>query len=182
MSNKTKKDTKKNKDKTKNVNNEETIIETQNLDYSKKENINLDNSDKKHLAVNSARSNEIECLNIEMNKSNTTGQNDSKIINDVNKRETNPNSIKVQIEEKIEDIKKDKNEDKKEKENEEMFKLYKVECDRIIDKMNKEDKLYNSLFNKEISDKKKKKRKIKLTKDYLKNIWIIVIFILFLKK
>ena len=43
LHNKTKKGSKKNKDK-KNINNEEIINETQNLYFPKKENINLDNS------------------------------------------------------------------------------------------------------------------------------------------
>ena len=32
-----------------------------------------------------------------------------------------------------------------------MFKLYKNECDKIINKINNEDELYNSLSNKKIS-------------------------------
>ena len=33
-----------------------------------------------------------------------------------------------------------------------MFKLYKDECNKISDKINNENKLYNILYNKEISD------------------------------
>ena len=74
------------------------------------------------------------------NPSIIADQDDSKIIIGVGyKKVKNQNPIKEQAEIKYE------------KGDEEMFKLYKNECDKIINKINNEDELYNSLSNKKIS-------------------------------
>ena len=79
-----------------------------------------------------------------INPSNITDQYDSKvIIRASNKKLINPIPIKEPIEEKNGKI------------NEETFKLYKRECDKIYDEINNEDELYNSLFIPEISDTEK---------------------------
>ena len=150
INNKVKKDSKNNKDKINNINNSKTTNEIQNLNFTKKKNINHENLVKNDLPIITARSSENDCLNIQINKSNTTDQNDSKEINRINNMEINPNSKEKQTDEK------------NEKTDDEIFKLYMGECDEIINKINNEDELYNSLFNKEINDKKKAKIKNKI--------------------
>ena len=126
----------------------EIASETENLNFGKKRN-DITDTNRRHLIQNTARSNEVDCLNFETNQINSEDQNDFKIMTgDSNKKLKNSNLI----EEKNGKSEKD----------EEIFKLYKYECDEICAKINSENELYNKLFNKEISDKEKEKIRKKI--------------------
>ena len=123
--------------------------ETQNLNLGRKRN-DIADTNKRRLVKNTARSNEVDCLNLESNQISNEEQNDSKLIIGANKKRViNSNPIEEQIEER------DENDN-------EMFKLYKYECDEICAKINSEDELYNQLYSKEISDSEKEKIKVKI--------------------
>ena len=123
--------------------------ETQNLNLGRKRN-DIADSNKRRLVKNTTRSNEVDCLNLESNQISNEEQNDSKLIIGANKKRViNSNPIEEQIEER------DENDN-------EMFKLYKYECDEICAKINSEDELYNQLYSKEISDSEKEKIKVKI--------------------
>ena len=127
----------------------EIASETENLNFGKKRN-DITDTNRRHSIQNTARSNEVDCLNFETNQINTEDQNAFKIITgDSKKKLKNPNLIEEKIEEKNE-------------KEEEIFKLYKYECDEICAKINSENELYNKLFNKEISDKEKDKIRKKI--------------------
>ena len=129
-------------------------------------NENIKNSNK---IDNIPKINENKNSNSQINPSKE--QSDSKIITDVdNTKSINPNHIKVQIEERYE------------KKDEEMFKLYKEECDKIIDGINNEDKLYNSLFRKDISEIEKENTIKKINKNLFEKSMDYSYFYIILKE
>ena len=102
--------------------------------------INNDNYSRVRIPIN----NKVNYSNLPINQDIISEQDDSKIIMGVNSKKLINSPLL-----------KNKKEVKYEKKDEEKFKLFKNECDKICDKINNEDELYNSLSYKKKSDTEK---------------------------
>ena len=116
---------------------------------SKVNDINHDDVKKNYTIGNIQKNSKINCPNLSVNPGITENQEDSKIIISDNKNLISKEKI---TEEKY----------GQENKYEEGFKLYKNECDKIIDAINSRDELYNKLCNQALSKKREEKIRKKI--------------------
>ena len=142
----------KNKSKKKNLHMKESINEIHILNsFGRMDDINPGNKSKQYEIINIPKKNIINCSNYQINPTMTVDQDESNIILGINnQRLINSLSIKEHTEEKYN------------KQDEERFKLFKEECNKINEDINEADELYNNLANNAINKEKKEiiKKKI----------------------
>ena len=137
--------------KNNNLNIAESINEIRILNsFGRMEDINHDNIKKKYTIANIRENKKINFPNIPINPGITGEQDDSKIIICASNKLINSTSNKEQTEEM------------QGKKDQEMFKLFKDECDKISDEINSRDELYKSLLDKYTTKEEKENIRYKI--------------------